>query len=189
MKTCFKCFQFLPLGEFYKHSKMADGRLGKCKACARRDASEIVAKRRLNPDWLKAERQRCRNKSAKRRAAGLVKYYGNKSSRHWQSINPQKRKAHGIAARAQKRGILIAPKCCESCGVIVNADAQREEIKPCKCGNKPTRVRRYPHYDKGCKIPDAYDWRCGCEICYECGEFTRSRSAAIAAWNKLTAGD
>jgi hypothetical protein len=37
MKTCFKCGQSLPRSEFYKHSEMGDGLLGKCKSCTRRD--------------------------------------------------------------------------------------------------------------------------------------------------------
>jgi hypothetical protein len=38
-KTCFKCGKTLPLTEFYKHNKMKDGHLGKCKECTKNDAS------------------------------------------------------------------------------------------------------------------------------------------------------
>lgn len=40
VKTCFKCNAEKPITEFYVHPRMEDGRLNKCKACARRDVQE-----------------------------------------------------------------------------------------------------------------------------------------------------
>ena len=37
-KICFKCHRELLLDEFYRHPKMVDGHIGKCKDCARSDA-------------------------------------------------------------------------------------------------------------------------------------------------------
>lgn len=37
MKTCFKCGLTKQLPDFYKHSQMRDGYLGKCKDCTRTD--------------------------------------------------------------------------------------------------------------------------------------------------------
>ena len=38
MKTCFKCGAEKPLTDYYKHKKMADGHLNKCKSCTKSDA-------------------------------------------------------------------------------------------------------------------------------------------------------
>lgn len=46
MKKCFKCGKTKKLDEFYKHKKMADGHLNKCKQCTRKD----VANSEINYD-------------------------------------------------------------------------------------------------------------------------------------------
>lgn len=39
-KACFKCGQVKPLTGFYKHKRMADGHLNKCKDCTRMDVKQ-----------------------------------------------------------------------------------------------------------------------------------------------------
>ena len=40
MKFCFKCETDKDVNDFYKHPGMKDGRLNKCKVCARDDANK-----------------------------------------------------------------------------------------------------------------------------------------------------
>ena len=62
VKTCFKCGRELPLSSFYKHPKMGDGHLNKCKDCAKKDVSENIAKKSQDFEWRQKERERGREK-------------------------------------------------------------------------------------------------------------------------------
>jgi ribosomal protein L44E len=61
-KVCFKCGRELPLTEFYKHPKMADGHLNKCKNCTKKDVHENYEKNSEDSEYVEKERQRNRNK-------------------------------------------------------------------------------------------------------------------------------
>lgn len=50
-KRCFRCLCEKPLGDFYKHSMMADGHLNKCKDCTR---SDVKANRLDNIERVRA---------------------------------------------------------------------------------------------------------------------------------------
>jgi hypothetical protein len=61
-KKCFKCDTILPICEFYKHNKMPDGHLNKCKNCTKKDIKNREIELRNNPEWLEKERERQREK-------------------------------------------------------------------------------------------------------------------------------
>ena len=62
MKECFKCLEVKPLGDFYRHKAMADGRLNKCKVCTRKDVKEREEELRFNTEWVEREKERQREK-------------------------------------------------------------------------------------------------------------------------------
>lgn len=60
MKTCFVCNLEKPLDNFYKHPKMPDGHLNKCKECTKLQARENFSKKMEDP--LFVQKERIRNK-------------------------------------------------------------------------------------------------------------------------------
>lgn len=117
MKTCFKCGHTKPVELFYAHPQMGDGYLGKCKECTKADVAARTEVKKLNPEWVASERERCRIKSARARSQG-THHTSQEAKKAWERRNKHKRKAQGIAARAQRVGFLIAPPCCQGCGQI-----------------------------------------------------------------------
>jgi hypothetical protein len=61
-KICFKCGIEKELSEFYEHLKMSDGHLNKCKKCVRSYSKIQHETNSTNPEWIKSERIRQREK-------------------------------------------------------------------------------------------------------------------------------
>lgn len=120
MKTCVKCLQSKPLSEFYKHPKMSDGHLGRCKTCTKEAVKARVAiKTATDLDWVLAERERCRIKARKLRKAIKPDKKLN-AIRAYRKRNPIKWAAHCILNEAVRHG-RIQPQPCEQCGAKAQA--------------------------------------------------------------------
>lgn len=101
LKTCFKCGEEKPYSEFYKHSKMADGHLGKCKTCTKRD---VIDNRQLKVGYYREyDRQRGSRQSYSYTAEYRATY-------------PNKYAAHCAVNNAVRDGKLVKPSACEVCG-------------------------------------------------------------------------
>lgn len=106
MKTCFKCGLVKSIADFYKHPQMADGHLGKCKDCTKRD---MRVDRQTKPRVREYDRERS---NLPHRAALRVKV-----CKAWIDANPGKRNIHLRVSRAVKKGLISKPTACEGCGL------------------------------------------------------------------------
>ncbi len=123
-KKCFKCDQVKPLEEFYKHSKMADGHLNKCKECAKSD----VRKHRFENDSVRAyDRARYHNDPDR-----MMHIFEN--SIKWFNNNPEAKKAHDALNNAV-RDKRIIKQPCSVCGSTYRIHGHHAEY------SKPLEVK------------------------------------------------
>lgn len=125
MKKCFKCNIEKELSEFYKHSKMADGHVNKCKECNKAD----VIKNRIKRVNYYRKYDTERNKLDHRKERSIVR------NKIYRKTNPKKYKAHGIVSRAIRSGKLIKGSSCESCSSLKKLNAHHDDY------NQPLEVR------------------------------------------------
>lgn len=100
-KVCFKCNVEKDFSEFYRHAKMADGYLGKCKACTKAD---VAAHRVVNIDRVRAY-DRNRAKISERAKAAA------RASSKWRADDGRKVRCHNAVARAIRSGKLQHRPC------------------------------------------------------------------------------
>jgi hypothetical protein len=119
LKTCFKCGTALPRSEFYPHKRMADGLLGKCKSCSKRDTTDY---RSANLDRVRQyDRERGKNPERIKLAAEM--------SKAWRSEDSRRSACHSAVARAVRRGDLLKQPCC-ICGSLASVAHHESYDKP-----------------------------------------------------------
>ena len=102
MKTCFKCGVCQPRSNFYKHSEMGDGLLGKCKDCAKKDVAENRLK---NIEKIRQyDRDRAKNPDRAKAAAEI--------SARWRKEDSRRMASHNAVTRAVRSGKLEKQNCC-----------------------------------------------------------------------------
>ena len=101
MKECFKCKTVKPLSDFYKHSRMADGHVNKCKECNKNDVTEH---RNKNLEKIR-EYDRARGKESKRIKATT------EITRAWRAEDSRRLVAHSQVAKAIRNGTLVRQPC------------------------------------------------------------------------------
>lgn len=124
-KSCFRCGEIKLIDEFYKHPRMSDGHLGKCKTCTK---SDVRKHRASEPDRHREYEKKRYDKSPARRESC------RRHASEWASRNKEKRVVHGIVGRAIKSG-LLAPEPCETCLATSPIHAHHDDYA------KPLEVR------------------------------------------------
>lgn len=109
-KACFKCLQRKPLEAFYRHPRMADGRLNKCAECTKTDVRE---NRLAKPEQYSAY-ERARGVETERRESSA------RSRQKWAASNTERRRAQLAVGNAVRDGRLT-PQPCFVCGAPAHA--------------------------------------------------------------------
>lgn len=136
-KVCFKCGAEKPLSDFYKHKKMADGHLNKCKTCTKKDSSQH------REDNLEKVKEYDRNRGGLEHRVAARREYAKtetgqanlqKAKKSYSERNPKVRKAHSAVSNAIRDGKLTRPSYCECCREALFVEAHHCDY------NKPLDV-------------------------------------------------
>lgn len=102
MKACFKCGLIKPINDFYKHPKMGDGYLNKCKECTKKDTHKDYELKIQDVGYVEKERKRGREKY-RRLYTGTGKA-NREAAKRWIEKYPEKRAAHLSAILIKEEG-------------------------------------------------------------------------------------
>jgi len=119
-KVCFKCEKRKPVEMFYRHPRMKDGRVGKCKECNKSDV------RQNRSDRIDYYRAYDRNRGSRQSAKDIKRYRQN---------NPIKYGASCMVNNAVRDGKLKKPKRCQECRQVTRLHGHHDDY------SKPLEVR------------------------------------------------
>ncbi len=117
IKRCFKCGKTKSVSAFYVHKAMADGLLGKCKGCAKKDANEHRLK---NLDRIRAY-DRQRGKLPHRIKATV------KCVRRYRKTHPLRYAANTLLRNAVRGGKIKKPERCSMCNAKTKLMGHHED--------------------------------------------------------------
>ena len=118
-KECFKCKTVKPIEDFYKHPKMLDGHVNKCKECNKNDCT---ANRNKNIEKFRAY-DRKRGKIPERAKAA------QEISAAWRAKDARRSVAHQRVFKAVRNGSLVRQPCIR-CGEVKSLAHHEDYDKP-----------------------------------------------------------
>lgn len=157
MKACFKCGESKSLDEFYKHPKMGDGYLGKCKECTKKDSNKHRSENLESCRSYDRERSVLPHRAELRRKVSKTWVEDGRQSASQQRYKdkyPDRYTAHNILNSAKRDGKILMPNACSVCGrETTRLEAHHEDYtKPldvqwmCVSCHSDTR-REYPRLE------------------------------------------
>ena len=111
-KKCFKCGEVKPLSAFYKHAKMSDGHVNKCKECNKIDVSKNRAKN------IEHYREYDRRRGSRQNAD----YF-----REYRKTYPNKYKAQTMVSNALRDGRMKKETNCSQCNSDFHVHAHHDD--------------------------------------------------------------
>ena len=129
-KECFRCHKPKPLTDFYAHSKMANGCLGKCKECTKKDVKENYLKNQEHYRQYDKLRNQLPHRIKMRVLYAATKKgleAGNQAKRAWELRNPEKKRASTTLSNAVRDGKIFRAYKCAICGSTKNIEAHHED--------------------------------------------------------------
>ena len=101
LQECFRCHVVKPLSEFYKHPEMANGHLGKCKECNKKDVQDNYRARKGQYTEYYKKREKTDHRKAWRFDEG----------KRARARNPIKYHCHVVTGNAIRSGFLVKQPC------------------------------------------------------------------------------
>lgn len=122
-KQCFKCKSVKPIGDYYKHPRMADGHLNKCKECQKENTK--AARGRRPEHYREYEKARANLPHRVQARAEYAKTQPGKAAHKAAGIRygkayPNKRTAHYALNNAVRDG-KVTRLPCSICGKKAHA--------------------------------------------------------------------